>query len=109
MKLNNIIIFSADRPNNPVNLVDPRFKPVIGSYKGSIERSYLTSVDNQGDVIALAKAFKQESILFVVNNEAFLLMLADNLKIKLGSALVHVDRPTNDAFTIIDNMFYEVR
>lgn len=106
--MNNLIIFSTDRPDAFYNLEDPRFYKIIGSYKGQVERSYLAGLSLLNEVIEIAKKHNQESILVIEAGYVYLLMLDDMSKVSLGTEFAQVNRPFTESYSIIDNMFYEV-
>src|ERR1019366_3210105 len=74
------VLFSIERPNETNEAFKPYvesiltkhgFKKVLGSYKGTLEDSYMVLANEDkalNEVIILAKEFNQESILVVDEN-----------------------------------------
>lgn len=108
------IIISLDRPNKPateqakqalIELFDA--KPVLGSYKGQTETSFLVDYKYFDTMIQLAMKFNQESIL-VKDNTAIYLVYPDSLKFEeLGTEFRMSNvMPDADAWTLIDQTYF---
>lgn len=64
------------------------FKPLVGVYKGTKEKSFAVEVDTRQlvDLLMVAKGFTQESVLIVdEKNKATLNFIGDKKKVKLGT------------------------
>lgn len=108
------IIISLDRPNKPateqakqtlVELFDA--KPVLGSYKGQTETSFLVDYSYFDSMIQLAMKFGQESIL-VKDSTAIYLVYPETLAYsKLGTEFRMSNvMPDSDAWTLIDQTYF---
>ncbi len=114
-QLNDVVIFSLDNLYSPANdsqraaivsLFDA--VPCLGMYQGQTEVSFLVDFRHFKTVKAIAKMFKQESIL-VVSDGARLVYL-DSGKIEhIGNTLRQVkDVNGLDAWTMINGDYYAV-
>lgn len=108
------IIISLDRPNMPASEQDKQAliqlfnaRPVLGSYKGQVETSFLVDYAYFDSMIQLAMKFGQKSIL-VKDSAAIYLVYPESLNYqKLGDEfrLSNV-MPDIDAWTLIDETYF---
>lgn len=78
-----MVIFSVQQSNSQTNeqvhkelIKEGMGIEVLGSYKGEIEKSIVCDIDKLHDVLTLAKAYNQESILVIdESNNAELIYL----------------------------------
>lgn len=88
------------------------FRRVTGSYKGKPEVSYLVLIESETQraaLLRLAKAFKQESVLFVDANGYAALFDADGTHLaEVGKWQVVTEEvaAANDAYTFVDGNYY---
>ena len=85
-------------------------KELTGVYKGEKERAYLLPYSE--DVVNLAKAFNQESILVLDRMQngrriGFIRQLSNNVVINAGE-FKQVDKPSGDGYTIDGDNIYEI-
>jgi hypothetical protein len=87
------------------------YKILDGVYKGVSETSFLVNAKYENQVMELAKAAKQESVLFVdINRNAYLIYLDNNKTEKLGILTrVSEDKAlTLDAYSKDGDIYYSV-
>jgi hypothetical protein len=87
------------------------FVQALGTYKGSLEKSFV--VDASEDVLkplqALAGFFRQESILVVNEDQKAILMYSNGQNEKLGQ-MTQVNSITGlDSWTLVNGLFYTVK
>lgn len=111
--INHKILFSLDRPENPASeatrhavatLLDAA--PCLGMYQGTTENSFMVDFGHLNMVKALAKHFKQESILVISDGIRLVYLDTDRVD-HIGKKLTPVSDLTGlDAWTLIDGVFY---
>ena len=88
-----------------------KFNAVMGSYKGSIEHSFIVdaSEDIVGNLKALASYFKQESILVVDEMNKAALHYFNGKVDQLGEMIQVNSISGLDSWTLVNQLFYTVK
>jgi hypothetical protein len=114
-QLNDVVIFSLDKLYNPANdsqraaivsLFDA--VPCLNMYQGQTEVSFLVDFKHFETAKAIARMFKQESILVVSDGARVVYLDSDNIE-HIGNTLRQAkDVNGLDAWTMINGEYYAI-
>lgn len=105
-----------------MNSLDLAYIRALGSYKGTVSRSYIVDIGHDGSrygevdiaklhkVLDLARTHKQESILLLDSvRNAMLLYIESGEVVQLGrlNAVSKQDAESSEAWTLVDGTYYK--
>jgi molybdopterin-guanine dinucleotide biosynthesis protein A len=83
------------------------FKEAVGAYKGVKEFSFVVPARFESQVLEIARAFNQESVLFIDSMSNASLQYLDGDKIERIGRFTQVNSPQGlEAWSMIDGRFY---
>lgn len=88
-----------------------KFGPATGSYKGTLEKSFV--IDASEDILPvvdeLARKFGQESVLVVDENQKATLIFSDGKKEVLGQMMAVDHENAGENWTLVNGQYFTVK